>query len=417
MQIFFAAAKNFQFARPPEAITTFYEILFNEIKQALQTQPAMVIGLLDMLRARLVDLQDKFEPFVKASAKALVTNQQLLFEISRFGFEKALTVLPDEPTIAESFKIMKLLDQLLGALQEKRDKLETSMAELDIENFLAGNPTQSDIRDRITAAISILQMATDKEAMVILTQYFLKENNGQRPDWVLNFTGLNLLDRDGRRERVEVYQEVRPAVKNIIDLFTGDSNIKFYEDKRYQRLDLTEINGKKEGNTDYLYLSSSLKLEAKCLTCLVVDEWQEFLPNQESPPNTDMPEKVLTETTGIAFRYDSPQTEAPNAILLAVPPEIKDENWTIDLLANTILETIELLQIRMVGSDEIIGSNNLGRFFPALLFYPDKGENPFFPFAKRPLYDFNIGASFYYALVSEFKSEKLQPPEVIASRK
>ena len=27
MQIFFAAAKNFQFARPPEAITTFYEIL------------------------------------------------------------------------------------------------------------------------------------------------------------------------------------------------------------------------------------------------------------------------------------------------------------------------------------------------------------------------------------------------------
>jgi len=461
----------------------------NEIQRAIQNQPKSVAELLDKLRSRLISLQDKFEPFVKASAKELVANRQHLFrwdnvpgrdsqrllsylrnfgmewvenaeiqktdddksihiskdglwvkimlnnatgkatltssdwitidlnvteennerniyqylplfEISRYGLEKALTVLPDEPTVEESFKIMKLLDQLWGFLEEKRDAIASSIAELDVDNFLAGNPTKPDIRNRITATISILQTATDKEAMVILAPYFLKKTNGKRPDWVLDFSKL---DSPRPETRLGDYREVRPAVKNILELFAGDNTKKLFEDQRYQRLNANALNGKKAGNTDYLYFSSSPKLEVKCLACLVIDEWQEFFPN-------------MTETTGIAFRYDSPQAEAPNAILLAVPPEVNKGNWEMKLLANTILETIELLQARMVGSDEVIGSNNLGRYFPALLFGPGPEVKPLFPSANRLLHPFNIGSPFHYVLASELKSEQLHTPKVIASR-
>ena len=43
---------------------------------------------------------------------------------------------------------------------------------------------------------------------------------------------------------------------------------------------------------------------SKTLTGLVIDEWQELIPNERKP--------------GIAFNYDAPNAEPPNALLLAV---------------------------------------------------------------------------------------------------
>lgn len=42
---------------------------------------------------------------------------------------------------------------------------------------------------------------------------------------------------------------------------------------------------------------------------LLIDEWVEVIPNKE-------------ETTGISFNYDQPNAEAPQSILLAIPPKI-----------------------------------------------------------------------------------------------
>ena len=83
------------------------------------------------------------------------------------------------------------------------------------------------------------------------------------------------------------------------------------------------------------------------ITGLFLDEWIEQIPNKE-------------EETGVAFHYDSPNTEAPQAVLLAVPPP--GANWTKELLAKTVDETLEIAQIRGVES----GGEGYERLLPAI---------------------------------------------------
>ena len=79
-----------------------------------------------------------------------------------------------------------------------------------------------------------------------------------------------------------------------------------------------------------------------------VDEWTEVVPSR-------------TETTGIAFQYDPPDSAAPQAILLAVPPVI-GAPWTAATLHRVLLETLELARIRLVEAEDL---GEAGHFLPA----------------------------------------------------
>ena len=115
----------------------------------------------------------------------------------------------------------------------------------------------------------------------------------------------------------------------------------------------------------------------------------------------------MVETTGIAYRYDAPQSEAPNAILIAAPPKLGGiEGWTPKnpkLLAQTISDTIELMQIRMLTSDKIIGNPILGKLFPALIFKNSTiGEgksyhDALFPMIPKKLYKYWSPEPFHHA--------------------
>ena len=63
-------------------------------------------------------------------------------------------------------------------------------------------------------------------------------------------------------------------------------------------------------------------------------EWAEVVPSD-------------TQTTGVAFRYDPPESMAPQAILLAVPP-VPGEPWTVGSLNQVLIETLELAHLRTV---------------------------------------------------------------------
>jgi hypothetical protein len=82
---------------------------------------------------------------------------------------------------------------------------------------------------------------------------------------------------------------------------------------------------------------------------LMLDKWTEFIPETE-------------EQTGVAFHYDDPGAEAPQAILLAIPPE-PAERWRLDWLVATLNETLDLAKIRAVDS-ELLGE--LGQVLPAI---------------------------------------------------
>ena len=68
---------------------------------------------------------------------------------------------------------------------------------------------------------------------------------------------------------------------------------------------------------------------------LLIDEWVEVVPGR-------------SETTGLTFHFDQPDARAPQAILLAVPPDERRPAWDLDTLATVLHETFDLAQIRAV---------------------------------------------------------------------
>lgn len=90
---------------------------------------------------------------------------------------------------------------------------------------------------------------------------------------------------------------------------------------------------------------------------LHLDRWVEVVP-------------APVETTGVAFHFDAPQATAPQAILLAVPPNPRT-GWDAAALEAVLLETLDLAKLRMVDSER---RPTLGHFLPALLFARNPGD-------------------------------------------
>jgi hypothetical protein len=86
----------------------------------------------------------------------------------------------------------------------------------------------------------------------------------------------------------------------------------------------------------------------QALAGLLVDEWPEVVPSSE-------------ETAAVAFHFDRPSAEAPQTMILAVPP--REELWTLATLEETVLQTLELAQARMVDLDAL---QKAGHFLPAI---------------------------------------------------
>lgn len=94
------------------------------------------------------------------------------------------------------------------------------------------------------------------------------------------------------------------------------------------------------------------------LAGVLFDEWVEVVPS-------------ATETTGISFQYDQPNAAPPQTILIAVPPDV-DAPWTLRLLQEVLLETLDLARVRAVDPDAL---GEVGHYLPALYFAHN--SNPF----------------------------------------
>ena len=90
------------------------------------------------------------------------------------------------------------------------------------------------------------------------------------------------------------------------------------------------------------------KRVAQC--ALLVDEWVETIPGD-------------SETTGIAFHHDSPDCEAPQAMLLVVPPE-PTEGWLWTDIVDTLNETLDFARTRAVEPAQV-DATTWASFLPA----------------------------------------------------
>lgn len=70
----------------------------------------------------------------------------------------------------------------------------------------------------------------------------------------------------------------------------------------------------------------------------LLDAWTEFAPRKETQ-------------IAVAFRFDAPKARAPQAILLAVPPD-ESQSITTEVLINILGETRQLARARMASPDE-----------------------------------------------------------------
>jgi len=73
---------------------------------------------------------------------------------------------------------------------------------------------------------------------------------------------------------------------------------------------------------------------------LLIDEWTEIIPTED-------------ETTGIAFHYDRPNSEPPQALLLAVSPQLNGDGWNWDDLVAILHETLDEARLRAVEPEQI----------------------------------------------------------------
>jgi hypothetical protein len=86
------------------------------------------------------------------------------------------------------------------------------------------------------------------------------------------------------------------------------------------------------------------------LAGLFVDAWAEVIPSAE-------------HTAGVAFHYDAPGARPPQAVLLAVHPDLPPERWNLQYLLETVQEAITLARVRTITLRELDG---LAGLLPAL---------------------------------------------------
>ena len=90
---------------------------------------------------------------------------------------------------------------------------------------------------------------------------------------------------------------------------------------------------------------------------LLIDDWTETIP--AVPVDEPGPQ----QTTGIAFHYDRPSQEPPQAMLLLTPAQWNGA-WTWPDIVDGIIDTFDLARLRAVEPDHL-DDGPLGQFLPA----------------------------------------------------
>jgi hypothetical protein len=86
---------------------------------------------------------------------------------------------------------------------------------------------------------------------------------------------------------------------------------------------------------------------------LLIDDWSETIP-------------IDTETTGVAFHYNQPDSMPPQALLLAVYPGA-EKNWNWDALIGTVTDTFKRAKMRAVEPRHFVDNQLVQHFLPGVI--------------------------------------------------
>ncbi len=280
--------------------------------------------------------------------------------------------------------IQKTLPTLEKRRKQAKDILDKTL--------LQSRSPDADYAHLVQQLISVFKLLFGKQ-VIILPRIKVQAND--KLDSAVEQDILNGLGESRLRTWVEQSAEVNKPVRNLVQtLQLGELwQRHIHSDKRPLRLDIMQLPYNEDrqwvGLSDqekapenakatwslhpYSILTvranESNKLRSNAYTSgILVGDWTETIPDREID-------------TSVAFHYNAPTTQAPQACLLAVPPSISSSNgiqfWSPSMLAEIVKDTMDLAKMRAVDTDVIAksGFGGLREFFPAMYFKNNSSEN------------------------------------------
>lgn len=99
-----------------------------------------------------------------------------------------------------------------------------------------------------------------------------------------------------------------------------------------------ETTDPEEGRAGVLFLSEDATIDPTTVwRGILLEQWTEVIPTKQ-------------EQTAVAFHYDTPRAAAPQAVVVAVPPNV-DGPWQFEELIAILNETFDLAKIRAVDAE------------------------------------------------------------------
>jgi hypothetical protein len=351
--------------------------------------------------------------------------QNQLLNICRYGLPDVLTFIPIITSEKDKKEVIEVADLLLKKMEAVKAELDKGIkpelvinavkAKIKIdddgkikklmddnkwEEIEDGNVKVLAIDKLIKETIVMLKKRTAGDAMFVFQPFSLEEK--------LSISGTEANHKDMTIVMTEDYSKVRKNIESLMKKILPErmkviSNIGIQKSKEEAITqaelpegvsvddvcpeDVIKPVDWSQSSVDLHYVIPQEGLTVpgqKLRVGFKVDEWTDFIPNTK-------------ETTGLAFQYKTPQAEAPQAILLAVPPSPEPGVWHDGELVDIIADTIDLMRIRSVSSEKVAGSV-LGNLLPCLFFeYADKHKCRF-PSVSRKLYDGAIKGGWFFQL-------------------
>lgn len=335
-----------------------------------------------MVRKRLEQLSDMAGELAEDSSERLIDCQIVRDNLMQLSFYSLADAIPIAP-IGETPKVQKtLLSQLqsiLDVIEKRCNRLKTLV---DSHNSLKAE-------DKTPAVIRDYHVARMGEIFGQEFRVLPRFSPMNAADLHTTFLASDELQNNNPLESVTWFQRIARVREGAARLDTvlmyaeaiGESKLDFsvgqlpYDPEKDPGERWVALPGDLSGSRLSLVVHAPAGLDVTSpVAGLLIDEWVEVVPSKE-------------EITGLAFHCDAPQSRAPQAILLAVPPN-KDSEWNLRILADTLLETLELAKFRAVDLSRLLhpkhdGSEQnehrkidssalaeIGQFLPALYFSP-----------------------------------------------
>jgi hypothetical protein len=259
-------------------------------------------------------------------------------ETARVSFDDALVTLSyqGEPAVLRPFATGEAAlapEVFAAAFGTMLDRLDAKAGDLNAAAQAAATPTAdaAAARRAVAALTSALQGALDGEALPILPVI------GKRAETTAeaNFnSGSAIADALAewipQRARVRNAAAVAGRLTNVLAFSVTEAATTTGDPDGDSR---PETEAPRPHFFGTLMADRTWVADAASYAGLVIDEWAEQRPSR-------------SQTTGLAINYDSPQSEAPNCLLLCEPPTGDVTAWDEQRAATMVAETISWMKVR-----------------------------------------------------------------------